>query len=398
MAANDNAASCCAIIPARGGSKGIPRKNLIELAGKPLLVHCIDAARAARTIDSVFVSTDDDEIADTAAAAGAGVIRRPADLSGDMASSEDGLLHALDAIRDRSGDYPGYLAFLQCTSPLTAAEDIDGTVQQVMSNGFDSAFAATMFHYFIWRLDSGGHGVGINHDSAARPLRQEREPEYLEAGAVYAMRVDGFRTAKHRFFGKIGIYEMPASRCFEIDDMDDLRVAEALLGQGQSVLRNYLADRPKPELVCFDFDGVFTDNLVTVTEDGREAVVCNRSDGMGLAALKQTGVPVCVLSTEKNPVVTARCAKLGLECIQGLGDKLKALQEVASAHSADLRNTVYVGNDCNDVTCMEAVGCGVAVADSHTSALSVANVVLKSRGGAGAVREVCDALVDLLGE
>jgi len=388
---------CCAIIPARGGSKGIPRKNLVELGGKPLLARTIEAAQAADFIDQVFVSTDDAEIASVARSWGAGVVERPADISGDTASSEAALLHALDSIRDSTGTDPAVCAFLQCTAPLTAPVDIDGTVQLITRDGYDSAFAATEFHYFVWRRDVQGDGVGVNHEPARRPLRQEREPEYLEAGAVYAMRVAGFREAKHRFFGRVGIYVMPVSRCFEVDDPDDLRVAEALLGQDAD-LRRYLAVRSKPKMVVFDFDGVFTDNRVLVLEDGREAVTCNRSDGMGIASLRTQGVRVMVLSTEENPVVGARCKKLNIECVQALDDKLAALRQVVEREGIEMDDVIYVGNDRNDVACLRAAGCGVAVADAHESAAAAADIVLPRPGGDGAVRLVCDAVEARLGD
>ena len=387
---------CCAIIPARGGSKGIPGKNLVELGGKPLLARTIEAARRARSVDEVYLSTDDPEIADVARKWGAAVIERPAEISGDSASSEAALLHALDTIRDRNGGDPGVVTFLQCTAPLTAPEDIDGTVELVLIDGYDSAFAGTEFHYFVWRRGDDREGLGVNHDPAHRPLRQDRELEYLEAGAVYAMRVAGFRSARHRFFGKVGIYVMPLSRCFEVDDPDDLRVAEALLGEDMD-LRDALASRPPPRMVVFDFDGVFTDNRVLVLEDGREAVQCNRSDGMGIAQLREKGIDVMVLSTEENPVVTARCEKLQLDCIQSLPDKLAALELEIQRRGVRMEEVVYVGNDRNDVACLRAVGCGIAVSDSHGSAAAAADVIIPRHGGNGAVRLVCDAVEERLG-
>jgi N-acylneuraminate cytidylyltransferase len=218
-----------AIIPARGGSKGIPRKNLRFLAGKPLIAHTIEQALQARLVDRVLISTDDDEIAVVSEQYGAEVIWRPTDISGDAASSELALLHAIDYLRETEGYRPALVVFLQCTAPLTIPEDIDGTVRTLVEENADSALAVTPFHFFLWRRDKSGDAVGINHDKRLRPLRQEREPQFLETGAVYVMRTQGFKRAKHRFFGKTAMYVMPPERCLEVDEPVDFRIAEALM-------------------------------------------------------------------------------------------------------------------------------------------------------------------------
>jgi len=144
--------------------------------------------------------------------------------------------------------------------------------------------------------------------------------------------------------------------------------------------------------LVLDFDGVFTDNKVIVFQDGREAVVCNRGDGWGLAQLKRLGVPIFVLSTEENPVVQARCDKLGLSCLHGSRDKLASLREWLSAKQMDIAQIVYVGNDVNDLDCLCAVGCGVAVGDSHPQVRAVAKIVLSALGGQGAIREIAELI------
>ena len=182
--------------PARGGSKGIPRKNIRSLAGKPLIAYNIEQALRSRWINRLVVSTDDPEIGAVAQAYGAQVIWRPAEISGDSASSEAALLHTLETLDQDEGYQPDLLVFLQCTSPLTLAEDIDGTIQALLDQGADTSLAVIPFHYFLWRQVENEMGAvdasGINHDKNIRPLRQEREPQYLETGAVYVMRVAWF--------------------------------------------------------------------------------------------------------------------------------------------------------------------------------------------------------------
>jgi N-acylneuraminate cytidylyltransferase len=384
-----------AIIPARGGSKGIPRKNVRMLAGRPLVAHTSEQALAAEFVDRIVVSTDDAEIAQVARRYGAEVVRRPAAISGDTASSESALLHALEHLRETEGYEPDLLVFLQCTSPLTLAQDIDGTVQALLDEGADSALAVTPFHYFLWQRDAQGNAVGINHDRRVRLRRQDQEPQYLETGAVYVMRVAGFLRAKHRFFGRTAMYVMPPERCLEIDEPVDLQVAEVLMRQqvGRVSIPAARALLRSVRLLVLDFDGVLTDNRVLVDQDGREAVWCHRGDGWGIARVREAGVEVVVLSTEKNPVVAARCRKLGIDCVQGLDDKLTVLQEIATERSLQREQVAYVGNDVNDLEAMAWVGVPVAVADAVPQVKSVARLVTERAGGMGAVREICDLVL-----
>lgn len=216
-----------AVIPARGGSKGIPKKNILTIGGRPLIAHTILAAKAARTIGRVVVSTDDAEIGRVASEWGAEVVWRPTEISGDFASSEAALLHSLDHLRQSEGFVPDLLVFLQCTSPFTASEDIDGTVDALLREHAQTALAVTPFHYFVWRHDSEGEAVGVNHDKSVRLMRQQREPQYLETGAVYVVEVAGFTKHKHRFFGKTAMHVIPQDRVLEIDELEDVRIAEA---------------------------------------------------------------------------------------------------------------------------------------------------------------------------
>ena len=387
-----------AIIPARGGSKGIPRKNVREVAGRPLIAWTIEAARRAETVARVVVSTDDDEIARVSERWGATVVRRPTVIAGDTATSESALLHTLDELEKQGDSGLGLepvVAFLQCTSPLTAAEDIDGTVRLVASGQADSALAVCAFHYFLWREDDGG-AAGVNHDKAGRQMRQQREPEWLETGAVYAMTTDGLRAHGHRFFGVTRTHETPASQRLEIDEPADLELADTLLrGGAPGRIAEVLPERVAA--LVLDFDGVMTDNAVYLNQDGVESVRCDRGDGMGLDLLRKAGLPVLILSKERNPVVSARARKLGLACLQAIDDKVRALRAWCDEHGHDPAELVFVGNDVNDVSVMGMVGCPVAVADAHETALRAAKVVTTRPGGRGAVREVCDAVLARLG-
>lgn len=151
-------------------------------------------------------------------------------------------------------------------------------------------------------------------------------------------------------------------------------------------------------LVAFDFDGVFTDNTVYVFQDGQEAVRCWRSDGLGLARLKQLGLGLVILSTETNPVVTERSRKLGIECKQGLDDKRAALEELMRTRGLERREVAFVGNDVNDTGCLEYAGMPIVVQDAHPAVLAHARYRTSARGGFGAVREVCDLIAEAMAQ
>ena len=147
------------------------------------------------------------------------------------------------------------------------------------------------------------------------------------------------------------------------------------------------------DLVILDFDGVLTDNRVYVMEDGREAVACHRGDGWGIGILGQAGIEVMILSTESNPVVSARATKLGIECLQGCDDKASAMSGIINRKKVNPSRVMYVGNDTNDASAMALVGHPAAPADAHPSILKIAKTVTKAKGGYGVVREIADLLV-----
>ena len=188
-------ATALALIPARGGSKGIPGKNLKPVGGIPLIGRSIRAALVSAGVSRVVVSTDDQGIADVSETHGAEVVMRPADIAGDSASSESALLHALIKLAE-TGPLPPRLVFLQCTSPFTNGEQIDRVLAALDQPGVNSAFSVAPWHGFLWRSD----GRGINHDpQQPRQRRQDLEPAFLETGAIYAMRTEIFQRIGSRF-------------------------------------------------------------------------------------------------------------------------------------------------------------------------------------------------------
>ena len=371
-----------AVIPARGGSKGVSGKNLASVGGVPLVARAVHAARAARLVQRVVVSTDDPLIAEIARDAGAEIVSRPPGLSGDTASSESAVLHALDVL-----DIKAAVALLiQCTSPFLTSADIDAVALPVLAGDADSAFTAARTHGFLWRPD----GTGVNHAVSPRMRRQDRPVELLETGGAYAMRLETLRQTGHRFSGRVLPVEVDPARTLEIDDPADLERARLLAAHFDSHPDLTVAD---VDAVVLDFDGTLTDDRVSVDQDGRETVTVHRGDGLGIAALRRAGIDVVILSSERNPVVAARARKLKIPALTGIEHKGEALTQWCAEQGHDLKRTAFVGNDVNDLPCFDIVGWPIAVADAHHSVRARARIVTTARGGHGAVREVASQLL-----
>ncbi|WP_245236739.1 acylneuraminate cytidylyltransferase [Streptomyces wedmorensis] len=382
--AAEPAPTVLAVIPARGGSKGVPAKNLAPVAGVPLVARAVRACLGARPVSHVVVSTDDAAIATAARTAGAEAVHRPAGLAGDTATSEAAVLHAMDAFEATHGRAADVVLLVQCTSPFLTSAEVADTVARITSGAADTAFTAAPTHGFLWRETPGG-ATGVNHDKAHRPRRQDREPEYLETGAVYAMDATGFRTHGHRFFGRTALVVTDPARVLEIDDPHDLARAKALAPLLDEPVTPGLAD---VDAVVLDFDGTQTDDRVHLDAEGREFVSAHRGDGLGIAALRRAGLPVLILSTEQNAVVAARARKLRIPILHGIDRKDRALKEWCDAEGIDPQRVLYAGNDVNDLPCFHLVGWPVAVSSAHDSVRAAARAVTVTPGGSGAIREI----------
>lgn len=384
-----------AIVPARGGSKRIPRKNLALLAGVPLVVHSIRHARDARRVHQVIVSTDDNEIAGVSADAGAMVVRRPEPLASDTATSEAALLHALDWWRGREGADPALVVFLQCTSPVRRPGDIDAAIDSLEQAPADSLLSVCESTRFIWAVRDG-QPAPINYDYRRRQREQDLARQFQENGSIYLFRPRVLREEGNRIGGRIALYEMDYWSSFQIDTPEDLELCAWILER--QAHRPPVAWPAALRLVVFDFDGVMTDNRVWVAQDGSEMVACSRADGLGLERLRQANVPMLVLSKELNPVVSARCAKLQIPCEQVIADKAAFLRALLDTRGIPPQSVAYVGNDVNDLECLRMVGLPVATGDAHRDVRSAARLVLSAPGGRGAVREFCDLVLAHLHE
>ncbi|WP_330306883.1 MULTISPECIES: N-acylneuraminate cytidylyltransferase [unclassified Streptomyces] len=402
-----------AVIPARGGSKGVPAKNLLPVGGVPLVARAVRECRATRLVTDVVVSTDDQAIAAAAREAGAEVVLRPAAIAGDTATSEAAVLHAMDAHEALHGSPVDVVLLVQCTSPFIVREDIDGVAGAVVENGADTALTVAPFHGFIWRdadddpavvdtartAEVGGStkvanstatdgGYGVNHDKSFRPRRQDRPQDLLETGAAYAMDAAGLREHRHRFFGRTELVRTDPARVLEIDDPHDLARARALAPLFDANRPGTLPTAEDIDAVVLDFDGTQTDDRVLIDSDGREFVSVHRGDGLGIAALRKSGLTMLILSSEQNPVVAARARKLKLPVLHGIDRKDLALKQWCEEQGIAPERVLYVGNDVNDLPCFALVGWPVAVASAHDVVRGAARAVTTVPGGDGAIREI----------
>jgi len=398
------------IVPARGGSKSIPRKNIRRFAGHPLLAYSIAAGRQAESVGRVLVSTDDAEIVEVARRFGAEApFLRPAELAGDDTPDLPVFEHALEWLRREEGYQPEVVVQLRPTSPVRPPDCVDRAVRILMehpqADSVRGVVPAGQNPYKMWRLAEDGRMLPLLQDGFHEPYNMPRQalpPTYWQTGHIDAIRAATI-LKKHSMSGEIILPLVLDPRyTVDIDTVRDWERAEELLTSGGlPAVRPGRAPRPLPsavELLVLDFDGVMTDNRVWVHRDGRESVAAHRGDGWGLARLREHGVEVVVLSTETDPVVAARCRKLNLTVVQGAADKGVALRSLLGERKLDPARAVYLGNDVNDLPCFPLVGCAVVVADAHPAAAAEADWVLKTPGGRGAVRELCDRLIQQMVE
>jgi len=206
-----------AIIPARGGSKGIPKKNIVNFAGKPLIAWTIDQAKSSNLVSKVYVSSDSQEILTVASNYGAKSIHRPEEISDDNSSSESAILHALDQISSE----PDLVVFLQATSPLRKVDDIDNAINKLIVDKADSLLSLTETQEFIWEKTKGDFKP-LTYDLNARCGHRHLKKLYYENGSIYVFKPESLKRYKNRLGGKKSIYIMESWQRADIDDYETL--------------------------------------------------------------------------------------------------------------------------------------------------------------------------------
>lgn len=399
------------IIPARGGSKSIPGKNIKRFGAHPLLAYSIAAGQQVKLTGPVLVSTDDPAIAKVAQEYGAGVIDRPKHLAADDTLDLPVFQHAVDWLEREQRYRPEIVVQLRPTSPLRPPGGVDRAVQILLDHPEADSVRAVVEPvenpFKMWTLDGAALSPLLRTDEVSllahlrgrEPYnlrRQDLPTAFWQTGQIDVVRTNTI-LEKRSMTGEVILPWFFDDPRYAVDLNSEWEWAEAEARLGNlDCVRPGSTPRPLParvELVVLDFDGVLTDDRVWVDQDGRESVAALRADGIGIARLKQRGVTVLVLSSEHNPVVAARCRKLGIEAIQGVSDKGTVLGQILQERAVPSDRVVYVGNDVNDLPCFPLVAWAAAVADAHPEVLVKADHRLAKAGGYGAVRELCDMLL-----
>lgn len=217
-----------AIIPARGGSKGLPRKNIRILAGKPLIAHTIEEAKKSNYLERIIVSTEDKEIAEISKKYGAEVIERPEDLAQDSTPTFPVMEQVIQYLEKNENYKPDFVVLLQCTSPLRKVFQIDEAIEQFLKQGYDSLLSVCPFHAWRWRIEETGP-ISVDFDYKNKPRRQDLKPEYRENGAIYISGYKVLTEDRKIVAGKVGLYIMPEESSFDIDNEFDLWMCERIM-------------------------------------------------------------------------------------------------------------------------------------------------------------------------
>lgn len=397
-----------ALIPARGGSKGLPGKNIYDFAGHPLISYSIAAALQAETVTRVVVSTDDEEIAAIAKKYGAEIpFMRPAAIAQDHSLDIETFDHALRWLWENEGYQPDYVVQLRPTSPLRPPNLIDACVammqQHPEAESIRGVVPAGQNPYKMWLMENDSDFMqpllkAENLAESYNAPRQKLPKAFWQTGHIDVIRPHVILEKNQMSGWPILAYHIDPRYTVDIDNLATLKKAEQKVWAADLPIvhpaRSKRAFPQKVSLLALDFDGTLTDDRVWVREDGIESVAANRGDGMGISLMKKAGIQVIVISKERNLVVTARCKKLKIPVVQGVDDKPTVLMRYLQEKNIPSEEVIYLGNDINDIPVFPMVGYGVVVAEAHPQACIVADRILTKKGGHGAVRELCDLILE----
>uniref|UniRef100_A0A8C7FJK5 N-acylneuraminate cytidylyltransferase n=1 Tax=Oncorhynchus kisutch TaxID=8019 RepID=A0A8C7FJK5_ONCKI len=378
-----------ALILARGGSKGIPLKNIKVLAGVPLIGWVLRAAVDSKQFDSVWVSTDHDNIEKVAMAWGAQVHRRSPEVSKDSSSS-------LDTIQEfaRLNPEVNVICHIQATSPCLHPFHLKEALELITNQDFTSVFAVARQHHFRWQEVKKGGSVAtkpLNLDPSNRPRRQDWDGELCENGSFYIH--TRATIEKGLQGGKWAYYEMLPEYSVDIDVDIDWPVAE------QRVLRFGYFGLDKPEavrLLLCNVSGCLTDGRVLISVSGEEMVSVNTRDTTGIRMLQGEGVEVILISSSED-LTKALADKLsqrtGCE-VRQLGKDIKS-EAKAMMDDRDLgwKEVAYMGNDAPDVDCLNLAGLSAVPRDAPVVAINAAKYSCHNVAGLGAVREFSELIL-----
>lgn len=380
-----------AFIPARGGSKSIPLKNIKPFCGQPLIYWSIKALQESTNISSIVVATDSNEIRETVLGfkfSKVVVYDRDHENAQDTSSTEDVMLEYLS-----KNEFPGdeYFVLVQATNPFIRKIDIDKAFIELSNVGADSLLTCVRQKRFFWNED----GTPINYDFNNRPRRQDFQGILMENGAFYISRCSNIASFKNRLSGKIAIYEMPEYTSFEIDEPDDWIIMEKLFQRHELVTPR---SSKRIKLFVSDVDGVMTDAGMYYSETGDELKKFNTHDGMAFQLLREAGIKTGIITSENTQIVEKRAKKLKVDYLyqgKGFGSKLEAIKEICAAENISLDEVAYIGDDINCIDVCRAVGVKACPANSTKRVMEIEGIIhLNKAGGQGAVREFVEWLFE----
>ena len=377
-----------ALVPLRGGSKSIPRKNIKSIAGKPLCEWVLNALLNVEEIDGVNVSTDDDEIAEIVKAINPRIriINRPANLATDGASTESVMLHFAEELEF------DVLVTVQATSPLTTDQDIRRGLSTYFQGGYDSLLTGVHEKRFYWTVKDG-KSTPVNYDYKQRARRQDFDGWVMENGAFYITSRSILLKEKCRLGGKIGILEMAPKTGIELDEPADWQIVESLLIEQNR--RTLLRNVQEIKLLVVDVDGTLTDAGMYYSSEGELLKKFNTRDAKGLELIRKEGIIVSLMTSEDSDIVRARADKLQIEHIfTGVKNKLELLEQFSKDLEIEMSEIAFIGDDLNDLACIKSVGLGVCPADALEEVKKAVKYICQNEGGRGAVRELCDILLN----
>ncbi len=374
-----------AFILARGGSKGVPRKNIRPLNGRPLIDYVIQSAKASKVFEDVWVSTEDAEIAAVATnVCGAKVFDRDPATATDTAKCEVAVKQFIDA-------HPGYdiYCMIQATQPLILPEHFIEGYNLLSKGSHDTLLTGTISHAFHWSNGTIIHPQ--NYDYNNRPNRQEWSGGFVENGGFYMFTAEHFARTSCRLGGRVGGVKMPKQSSVEIDEMSDWYIMEILAAR---YAYNTL-DASRVKLVCFDVDGVLTDCTATYGKEGEMYKTFNHRDGHGIFLLKEAGYSVAFVSKSDSPMISMRAKALKINtCSVGVMDKGAEVERIAKELGLTLDQVAYMGDDVIDMPALRIVGLPGCPSDAHEKVRVVCKWMSKHPGGKGAAREFCDVILE----
>jgi len=373
------------IIPARGGSKGIPKKNLKTVNGISLVERALRSALKSK-VDQIIVSTDDKEISKISKEYDTLVQNRSRENSSDTASTDAVILEVIEEF-EHGWPQDSTIGIYQVTSPFVSTGIIDECFDQA-EKGF-SSFSAKPFHGFVW--ENKESWLPVNHPLNIRVRRQELPETVVETGALYCFPLKQFKEKQYRICSEPKPVLVDNITGIEIDDVSELELANLLATQYESIDFEF-NNIELPKIIFTDFDGCLTDDKVKVNIFGKESVKANRKDGLAVKRLEKLGIKVVITTSETNEVVATRAKKMKIEALRGLLNKKDSISTYLEKASLSWDDAWYLGNDVNDLEPMQKVALSFCPLDASVEVFKIADVVLSRRGGEGVLAEIASRL------